>query len=306
MNMEKLTEQVVALQARLEALEQEHRTTKLRLADSEAHLADTEFLLKSSQQKVATALRRMKVQAGLGLCALIGALWFTPLPQVMAKGYDTLAQLTQDVQTLKTKTQYITADNNGMIIQDPAGAKVDIHGLDVKVIHANLWVQNGLGATNGNPNDPYGINDWKGNGLGNLIIGYDEPPPPPSAIQRIVPKDKDAPKTSPPANSGGTPSPQFRIIPFPPRPVPIPINGASHNLIMGVGNTRTSFAGIVVGMGNAITAPFATITGGHANTASGVFSSVSGGDGNNESAWEGWAAGFPVVFNGNPDYYHVP
>jgi hypothetical protein len=303
MNMEKLTEQVVALQARLEALEQEHDTTKLRLADSEAHLADTEFLLKTSQQKVATALRRMKVQAGLGLCALIGALWFTPLPQVMAKGYDTLAQ---DVQTLKIKTQYITADNNGMIIQDPYGAKVDIHGPDVKVIHANLWVQNGLGATNGNPNDPYGIYDWKGNGLGNLIIGYDEPPPPPSAIQRIVPKDKDAPKTSPPANSGGKPSPQFRIIPFPPPPVPIPINGASHNLIMGVGNTRTSFAGIVVGMGNAITAPFATITGGHANTASGVFSSVSGGDGNNESAWEGWAAGFPVVLNGNPDYYHVP
>jgi hypothetical protein len=57
----------------------------------------------------------------------------------------------------------------------------------------------------------------------------------------------------------------------------------SHNLILGGAQTYTSFGGILAGLGNTISKPFASVTGGQLNTASGEMSSVSGGSDNTAS-----------------------
>ena len=54
----------------------------------------------------------------------------------------------------------------------------------------------------------------------------------------------------------------------------------SHNLVVGIGHTYSSFGGIVVGYENSITGHFSSVSGGSTNTASGLRSSVSGGHGN--------------------------
>jgi len=57
----------------------------------------------------------------------------------------------------------------------------------------------------------------------------------------------------------------------------------SHNLIMGVENSYTSFSGIVNGGPNTISGPASSVLAGAFNTASGIVSSVSGGIGNTAS-----------------------
>lgn len=51
----------------------------------------------------------------------------------------------------------------------------------------------------------------------------------------------------------------------------------SHNLILGIDQTFTSFGGIVDGKSNTISAAFASVTGGEVNSATNNFTSVSGG-----------------------------
>jgi hypothetical protein len=65
----------------------------------------------------------------------------------------------------------------------------------------------------------------------------------------------------------------------------------SHNLVVGEGNTFTSFGGIDAGEWNNIEAPFASVTGGWNNTASGEWASVTGGE-------ENTASGFQAVVTG--------
>jgi hypothetical protein len=83
-----------------------------------------------------------------------------------------------------------------------------------------------------------------GTGLGNLTVGY-----------------------NPLRNSPGLPD----------------VRTGTHNLIVGTGNNYTSFGGLVVGVFNEISAPYAVVCGGGFNTASGLASTVSGGSGNTAS-----------------------
>jgi hypothetical protein len=123
----------------------------------------------------------------------------------------------------------------------------------IRITGVNVQIVNGLGATNGNANDPFNMNASAShtNGAGNLIIGYDEPL------------------------------------------IGIPVNRTgSHYLVVGPGHTFSGFGGAVVGSSNASTAPYASvyagagskstgvgacITGGNGNLAGGAFSSVTGG-----------------------------
>jgi hypothetical protein len=57
----------------------------------------------------------------------------------------------------------------------------------------------------------------------------------------------------------------------------------SHDLVLGEEQTFTSYGGILGGLENVLTGPFASVTGGCCSTASGAYSSVSGGDGNSAS-----------------------
>ena len=65
----------------------------------------------------------------------------------------------------------------------------------------------------------------------------------------------------------------------------------SHNLVIGWGHKLTSYAGLVAGGLNTISAPYASISGGYNNIASGPQSSVSGGYGNTASGTYDWWGG---------------
>src|SRR5260370_27824452 len=90
-------------------------------------------------------------------------------------------------------------------------------------------------------------------GLGNLIIGYDEPPGGLSSTER----------------------------------------GGSHNVVIGRYNrfTRAAFGSLVAGSLNTISNRETSVTGGANNTASGLFASVSGGEGNTASGEQASVSG---------------
>jgi hypothetical protein len=105
---------------------------------------------------------------------------------------------------------------------------------EVVISGANLRIVNGLGRTDTT------------NGLGNLIVGYNE-------------SRQEAPDCSRPS------------------PFCIDTRTGSHNLVVGRFNRFSSFGGLVVGELNEISGEFASVSGGRINTASGIESSVSGG-----------------------------
>jgi hypothetical protein len=100
---------------------------------------------------------------------------------------------------------------------------------EVVITGANLRIVNGLGSTQ------------TANGLGNLIVGYNEL-----------------------RNESSSPD----------------VRTGSHNIVGGSESNFASFGGLVVGLRNGIGGGFASVSGGFNNTASGDFSSISGGGSN--------------------------
>jgi hypothetical protein len=86
-----------------------------------------------------------------------------------------------------------------------------------------------------------GATDAAPNGLGNLTIGYNE-------------KDMSNQES-----------------------IKLNAKGGSHNLIIGKGQSYTSYGGFVAGASNSVSAPYATVTGGFNNSADGSYASVDGG-----------------------------
>jgi outer membrane murein-binding lipoprotein Lpp len=105
-------------------------------------------------------------------------------------------------------------------------ASVTMSGTDFVFTGVNVHVRSGSGATDGSMN-----------GLGNLIVGYDE--------ARTVSSDKSG----------------------------------SHNLVIGPEHSYPSYGGLVAGLENTISGPYASVSGGFYNTASVICASVSGGNG---------------------------
>jgi hypothetical protein len=136
------------------------------------------------------------------------------------------SNLTSRVSTLETTLSKVSYDPTGL------NGKPTL-----KISDANVQIVNGSGSTDGTVN-----------GVGNLIIGYDEHAP---AYDQT----------------------------------------GSHNLILGYGQTFTSYGGLSAGVYNTLSGPFSdvfgvfntassggsSVTGGESNTASGENSSVSGG-----------------------------
>ena len=104
----------------------------------------------------------------------------------------------------------------------------------------NVAIVNGQGTTHST------------NGLGNLIVGYNEDHTDPGCH----PSSSDCQYFKDNAADSRT---------------------GSHNLIIGVDHTYTSYAGLVTGRNNTISGIFAQVSGGRSNTASGDYSTVSGG-----------------------------
>jgi len=105
----------------------------------------------------------------------------------------------------------------------------DLPGPHVIFEGANIHVRNGAGATAGTPS-----------GVGNLVVGYNEP---------VV-------------NAA------------------IGYRAGSHNLVVGPRHTYTNVGGFVAGAGNMVMGDSATVSGGSDNLALGASSNVSGGESN--------------------------
>ena len=118
----------------------------------------------------------------------------------------------------------------------------------------NLQIVSGLGATNGYPADPESNESIVAatNGLGNLIVGYNEPNIP------LLPDDRTG----------------------------------SHNVVVGTRLDYSSYGGLVVGDFNSISGPYASVSGGNNNSASALYSTVSGGfTGRAEGNWSAISGG---------------
>jgi len=150
--------------------------------------------------------------------------------QSLANGLQTQASNLQAAVTAQEKvTDLFSLSTDPTRSDSQANTELTLTGV-------NLHIVNGLGATNGNPGDPYSTAGVV-NGLGNIIIGYNE---------TRVPENTD-------------------------------LHTGSHNLVIGVRQNYNSFGGLVAGYYNDILAPYASITGGNDNIATGLFSSVTGG-----------------------------
>ena len=100
------------------------------------------------------------------------------------------------------------------------------------------------------------------NGLGNLIIGYDNP----RTASFPVCSDGSYAKQSDCEANGGVWALSHK--------------SGSHNLVAGDGNSYSQYGGVVFGNQNVTNRAYASVGGGHANVASGESSSISGGNRN--------------------------
>jgi hypothetical protein len=128
---------------------------------------------------------------------------------------DALAQLQADVAALQALLVNVSRVNNTLVISG-----------------ANLQIVNGTGSTAST------------NGLGNLIIGYNEERPAELGVTERT---------------------------------------GSHVLVVGTGHNYTSFGGIVVGKDNTAIGEYSAVSGGRNNTAISNYSTVSGGRNNTAS-----------------------
>jgi uncharacterized coiled-coil protein SlyX len=143
---------------------------------------------------------------------------------------DSVVASTQTTLSALTNVMSTTTDENGQ----PA----------VVFSGVNVYVNSGAGTTDAAPN-----------GLGNLIVGYDE------RGERSCGYDMDCPSGS--CDTGtGTCNPLDQT--------------GSHNLVVGKWHSYRSYGGLVAGENNVASAPAAFVSG-RRNTASGYYSAVNGG-----------------------------
>jgi hypothetical protein len=212
------------LHARLEQMEQDN--TALR-----THF-DTE------RQQNRRERRRLRIQAGLAFVALVGAILISPANrQAIAQGYGTtLAQLAARMNVVENKTRFQSAD--------ATARSTTFSG-------CNLFVNDGGGAT-------YTIvQNGSGEGLGNLVIGYNE----------VGNSAGDARTGSHNLVLGG-------------------LNNYSSygGLIAGSNNSISGpYASVSGGNQNIASGGAASVSGGQGNIASGSVASVSGGNNNKAS-----------------------
>jgi hypothetical protein len=147
-----------------------------------------------------------------------------PAPALAQTLEERVAALEQQVRDLQAKLQYVTVDTSA--INGLKGPHMIFEGV-------NVHIRSGAGATSSAPN-----------GLGNLVVGYNEPPAGLGARERV----------------------------------------GSHNVIIGQQHRYLSFGGLVAGYNNTISGSNACVSAGTENKASGDYASVSGGANNSAVA----------------------
>jgi len=183
--------------------------------------------LEPLEQQMHTVQRQLRWWRGLaaGLLVLAVLTWALPggtaQEETMVEGRENLAHLLPALGELRRLLRHLT------VVTDEEGRP------EVVITRANLRNVNGLGSTSTT------------NGLGNLIVGYNEPRPP-----EATPPD---------------------------------VRTGSHNVVVGYLHNFSRFGGLVVGVQNEISGAFASVSGGSLNTASGTVAAVSGGQSNTAS-----------------------
>ena len=202
-----------------------------------ARLDALEHHMHTLQQQTHTLARRLRWWRGLASALLVLAVLTWALPSGLAReeaapgGEQGLAQRVAALEDLLTHFSR--------------------KGNEVFLTRANLHIVNGLGRTEcadaeGNP-----IPGCP-NGLGNLIVGYNEPRDPVFGEN---------------------------------------IRTGSHNVVVGPGHNFSRFGGLVAGELNEISGDFASVIGGDFNTATNRQSAVIGGSGNAASGLQSVVCG---------------
>lgn len=169
---------------------------------------------------------------------------------------DTVSQMQADIKALQSK---LAAVNNSQVMALGPYLTVDTisdsRGPLVKLTGVNVQIVNGAGLT------------ASANGLGNLIIGYDE------SDTSITPRctigwDETQGKPVTDQASCGAVNGIWTAAGF---------KTGSHYLVVGYGNNYSRWGGIVSGQFNTSNYDYASVLAGEQNTASGIGSIVSGG-----------------------------
>lgn len=208
-----------------------------RIAALEAALATLQATVTSQETAISTLQATVTSQE-----TTISTLQATVTSQettVSTLKSDLAAVYSSNVMALEP---YLIVDASG----DPRGPLVQLDGV-------NLQIVNGEGSTN------------TINGLGNLIIGYDEV----NTNEQLLH-----------CSDGQY---HFQADCKPPNIWSHSHKSGSHYLVTGTQNNYSQYGGIVAGARNFSTLGYNTVTGGFGNTASAQYSSVSGGYGNTAS-----------------------
>ena len=163
----------------------------------------------------------------------------TAIAAIPSRYTDAEAVAAVDISGLEADIAYYDGLLDGLsriLVPDPETPAIEYDTLVFEGM--NVQIVNGSESTGGTPD-----------GVGNLIIGYNE-----GRTPYECPGSFDCDRRT-----------------------------GSHNLIVGYGNNYTSHGGMVVGFYNEISGNYTSVSGGDANTASGSYSSVSGGSLNNAS-----------------------
>ncbi len=162
-----------------------------------------------------------------------------------AEARPSIADLQAQIAVLQTQVASGTIPNVGgfvtMDLSTPGRPTLRVAGADLQIV-------NGLGTTQ------------SANGLGNLIVGYNENRPAVTPAQCSLGDFTTQPTC---VGAGGTWAVDFR--------------SGSHNVVVGERQNYSRFAGLVVGYQSTINGRWASVSGGQENIASGDVSSVGGG-----------------------------
>jgi hypothetical protein len=185
--------------------------------------------LDALEQRTYTVERQLRWWRGVagGLLVLAVLTWALPIGTAQETGRGGEAGLAQRLVALEQKLRHLTLVTG---TGEPP---------EMRITGANLRLVNGLGGTDCTDDQSNPIPDCP-NGLGNLIVGYNEP-----------------------------------RAPFFPD-----VGTGSHNVVVGQHHNFSRFGGIVVGDFNTISGDFSSVSGGELNTASGFGAAVSGGQSN--------------------------
>jgi hypothetical protein len=224
-----------------------------RLGVLEGVVSRSEARRQALEERQRATERRLRRWQGLTCSLLLLGLLMLPLCPGDAQGggiAHRIDWLENRVNGLEGKIVWIDPLVQLFLRPNPVNGEPYVQrvGNQLTITGANLCIRNGLGATNGNPAHPGALlpEETAVNGLGNLIVGYNEPR---AALDSSDPDERTG----------------------------------SHNIIVGAGQNLSSFGGFVVGQLNTINGPYASISGGAWNTASDQFASVSGGTYNRAS-----------------------